>query len=101
MKKYLIAVLAILFLSCEQEYITEKKCYDYKVIEREHHVELNPATEFFLDIKSTHVIYTLVLERNGNIITKKVDERDYYNHPVGSTYKNCSWVRVRNQNYKK
>ena len=101
MKKYLIAVLAILFLSCEQEYNYEYKCYDYKVIDREHHTELDPATEFFFGIKTTDEIYTLVLERNGSVITEKVNEMVYYNHPVGSTYNKCSRVRVRNPNYKK
>jgi len=101
MKKYLIAVLAILLLSCDQEYKYEYKCYDYKVIDREHHTELNPATELFFGVKSTNEIYTLVLERNGSVITEKVSEREYYNHPVGSIYNKCSQIKIRNPNYKK
>lgn len=101
MKKYLILLIALLFISCEQEYTTEVEYVQWTVIEKEHHVELDPATEFFFGIKTTDVIYTLVLEHNGKVITEEVNKNVYYKHNIGSKYNKKTFVRRKNPNYKK
>ncbi len=103
MKKYLLLLLTLVCLSCdyEQEYITEVQYVPWIVTEKEHHTELNPATEFFFDIKTTHVIYTLVLEHNGKVITEEVDKNIYYKYSVGDKYNVRTNVKKKNPNYKK
>ena len=87
MKKLAIAIISLILLSCEPEYIYD---YEYRngiVVDKEMHTELDPATEFFFDIKTTKVVYSLIVEYNGEVERKVVSESEYYNHQKGDTYR--------------
>ena len=104
MKKILficITFIAVSFTSCQPEYIETLETRPYTVIDKEYHTELDPAVEFFIGVKDTKQVYTLVLERNGNVIVEKVDERTYYRYPIGSTYNKRVYVKNPNPKYKK
>ena len=104
MKKILficITFIAVLFTSCQPEYIESFEWRSYTVVDKEFHTELDPAVEFFIGVKDTKQVYTLVLERNGNIIVEEVDSKTYYKYPLGSTYNTRVCVKKPNPKYKK
>ena len=89
MKKYFIlASLALLFISCDALNYVEPD-YDIvptTVVEKEMHTELNPVTEVFFGYQSTTVVYTLVVEYEDTKFIFSVDKKEYFSHQVGDTY---------------
>lgn len=101
MKKFVIITIVLLLLSCTPKYIYE---YEYRngiIIDKEMHTELDPTTELLFDIKTTRVVYSLIVEYNGHVKSHKVSENEYYNNKIGSTYPFEVLVKKKNPNYKK
>ena len=65
MKKILficISLITVSFTSCQPEYIETLETRPYKVVDKEYHTELDPAMEFFIGVKDTKQVYTLVVK---------------------------------------
>ena len=101
MKKLAIITISLLLWSCTPEYVYE---YEYRygtIVDKEMHTELDPTTELFFDIKTTRVVYSLIVEYNGHLESHRVSENEYYNSKVGGTYPFEVLVKKKNPNYKK
>ena len=104
MKIFLVLVVAIISMtvvSCDEpEYKTEYKQVAYMIVEKESHTELNWATELIFDVKTTKVVYNLVLQRNGYTKVKEVNSQTYYSYRIGDIYYMYEYVNVKNPKYK-
>lgn len=98
-RKIFLFLFTFFFIACQPKTVVEYERRPYKVIEKEMHVELDPMTELFFDVKSTTVVYTLVLERNGNVATQEVSKNEYYRYNVGDTYMLSVLVTKPNPKY--
>ena len=101
MKKFVIITIALLLLSCTPEYIYEYEYWNGIIVDKEMHTALDPTTEFFFDIKTTRVVYSLIVDCNGHIKPFTVSENEYYNSKVGDTYRFKVFVKKKNPNYTK
>lgn len=96
------AIISMTVMSCDEpEYKKEIRNVAYTVVEKESHTEPDRATKLIFDVKTTKVVYNLVLQRNGYTKVVEVNKLTFYSYKVGDTYYKYEYMKVKNPKYKK
>lgn len=80
----------MLLTSCTTTKYNDYDVVATTVVDKEMRTELNPITEILFGYQSTIVVYTLVVQYEGNKFLFNVNKEDYFFYTIGDTY----WVKL-------